>query len=81
AQAHLVRFRLGVVILPCRVLGLPFCQCPVVGKPRRASGFRKVSRLFAAWIEADFMADDHDQKDAVQRDICLIGGVFTVVIY
>ena len=71
---------MAVVFLPCRVLSLPFRQCPVVGKPRRASGFRKVSRLFVAWIEADFMADDHDQKDAVQRDTCLIGGVFTAVI-
>jgi hypothetical protein len=31
-------------------------------------------------VKADFVADDHDQKDAVQRDICLIGGVFTAVI-
>ena len=76
----MVGFGLAVIVFPRRVLDLPFCQCPVISKPRRASGFRKVSRLFAAWIEADFMADDHDQKDAVQRDICLIGGVFTAVI-
>ena len=76
----MVRFGLAVVVFPCGILGLPFCQCPVIGKPRRASGFRKVRRLFVAWIEADFVADDHDQKDAVQRDICLIGGVFTAVI-
>ena len=69
-----------MVVLPCCVLGLPLCQCPVVSKPRRTSGFRKVSRLFVAGIEADFVADDHDQKDALQRDICLSGGVFTAVI-
>ena len=66
-----------MVVLP---LDLPFRQCPIVGKPRRTCDFRKVRRLFVVGVEAYFMADDHDEKDALQRDICLIGGLFTAVI-
>ena len=69
-----------MVVLPCGILGLPFRQCPVVSKPRCTCGFRQVCGLLMVRVKADFVADDHDQKDAVQRDICLIGGVFTAVI-
>ena len=46
---------------PRRVLGLPFCQCPVVSKPRCTCGFRQVRRLLIVRVEADFVADDHEK--------------------
>ena len=81
AQAHLVGFRLGAVFLPCRVLGLPFCQCPIVGKPRCSRRFGEVRGLLIAGVKADFVADDHGEQNAARCDSCLVIRAFAAILY
>jgi hypothetical protein len=32
-------------------------------------------------VKADFVADDHGEKDAVQRDSCLVKGILAATIH
>lgn len=49
----------AVVLLPCRILALPFGQRPVVGETRRACRTGKISRLPVVGCKRNPVGTDH----------------------
>ena len=63
-QRGVGRFRQGGIGFPRPLLLLPFCQSPVVGKPRDARRLAKVRFLDIVGIEGHLMGENHDDACA-----------------